>query len=52
MTKPIMKAQDKTFSTGYVGFGSFDDTGKYRSIHIYAPDFREKTTDVFKGPVK
>jgi len=52
MTKPIMKAQDKTFPTGYVGFGSFDDKGKYRKIQIYAPDFQEKPTDVFKAPVK
>src|SRR5262249_18824120 len=30
MTKPIMKAEDKTFQTGFVGFGSFDGRGRFR----------------------
>jgi hypothetical protein len=48
MNKPIMKASDKTFVTGYIGFGSFDDTGKYRNIRVYAPAVEQKETDVFK----
>ena len=52
MTTPIMKATDKTFPTGYVGFGSFDDKGKYRNLRLYAPDAQDKPTDVFKPPVK
>jgi hypothetical protein len=52
MSKPIMQADDKTFPAGYIGFGSFDDKGKYRNIRVYAPGVEEKTTDVFKGPVK
>lgn len=34
MTKPIMKAEDKTFQTGLVGFGSFDDTGRFRRVAL------------------
>jgi hypothetical protein len=37
MAKPIMIADDKTFATGYVGFGSFDDTGKVDNIRIWGP---------------
>jgi hypothetical protein len=47
-----MKASDKTFTSGYIGFGSFDDTGKYRNIRVYAPSVEEKKTDAFKGPQK
>ena len=32
MTLPIMTATDKTFGDGFVGFGSFDDTGKVDNI--------------------
>jgi hypothetical protein len=35
MTKPIMKAEDKTFQSGMVGFGSFDDTGRFRRVALY-----------------
>lgn len=31
---PIMTAEDKTFPTGYVGFGSFDDTGRFRNVRV------------------
>jgi len=37
MTLPIMTAEDKTFGAGYVGFGSFDDTGKIDNIKIWGP---------------
>lgn len=30
----VLSANDKTFQTGRVGFGSFDDTGEFRSIWI------------------
>ena len=32
MTRPIMRARDKTFAWGRVGVGSFDDTGNYDEI--------------------
>jgi hypothetical protein len=34
MTKPVMTAQDRTFTWGAVGIGSFDDTGNWRDIRI------------------
>jgi len=34
MTKPIMRAQDKAFTWGRIGVGSFDDTGNYDDIAI------------------
>ncbi|MBI3852276.1 MAG: hypothetical protein HY298_18635 [Verrucomicrobia bacterium] len=34
-SKPIMVAEDKTFGSGYVGFGSFDDTGKIANIKVW-----------------
>ena len=37
MTIPIMVAEDKNFGEGYIGFGSFDDTGKVDNIKIWGP---------------
>ncbi len=37
MKMPVMTATDKTFGVGRVGFGSFDDTGNFDNIRIYAP---------------
>jgi len=31
---PVLSAVDKTFPAGRVGFGSFDDTGEFKSIWI------------------
>jgi hypothetical protein len=48
MKEPIMVAQDKTFGEGYIGFGSFDDTGKVDNIRVWSPSAkREKLGDVF-----
>ncbi len=38
MSKPIMVANDKSHGMGFIGFGSFDDTGRVTNIRIYAPD--------------
>lgn len=38
MTHPIMSAVDTTFLKGYIGFGSFDDTGNVDDIQIWSPD--------------
>lgn len=35
MSKPIMTAEDKTFPSGRIGFGSFDDTGHVDDIRIW-----------------
>ncbi len=55
MSKPIMTAEDKTFGAGWVGFGSFDDTGKVANIRIWGPDAAEKQAPAFpatKPPAK
>lgn len=36
LTQPIMTAQDKTLDAGFIGFGSFDDTGKIDNVRIWA----------------
>jgi hypothetical protein len=33
----VEEALDKTFGEGYIGFGSFDDSGKIDNIRIWAP---------------
>jgi hypothetical protein len=49
MTKPIMKAEDKTFASGYVGVGSFDDTGRFRNIRLgLGSEYKQKDPDFFK----
>src|SRR5262245_3986388 len=51
MKKPIMKAEDKTFQTGLVGFGSFDDTGRFRTVTLYTKNLTiddGKKVDFFK----
>lgn len=48
--KPIMVAQDKTFGAGFVGFGSFDDTGKVDNIKIWGPSAATRTASFWKQP--
>lgn len=31
---PVMEAEDSTFSVGRIGFGSFDDQGRFRRVRI------------------
>ena len=48
MKKPIMRATDKTFDWGRIGFGSFDDAGRVRNVRLYAPESRKsKAGDPF-----
>ena len=47
MTEPIMVAEDKTFGAGYVGFGSFDDTGMIDNVKISGPKVEKKKTEFF-----
>ena len=37
MDNPIMEATDTHFAEGYIGFGSFDDTGMVDNIKIWGP---------------
>ena len=50
LTKPIMVAEDKNFGPGYVGFGSFDDTGMVDNIRIWGPSVEAKKTAFFNKP--
>jgi hypothetical protein len=50
MTRPIMVAEDKTFASGYVGFGSFDDTGMVDNIRIWGPKLEAQPTPFFARP--
>jgi hypothetical protein len=52
LTKPIMVAHNKTFKSGYVGFGSFDDTGKIDNIRIWGPAVNIKKAPFFSSAVK
>ena len=52
LTRPIMTAQDATFGAGWVGFGSFDDTGKVDNIRIWAPTPPELKAATFFPPAK
>jgi len=35
MQKPVMVANDKTFTTGRIGLGSFDDNGNWDDLKLY-----------------
>lgn len=41
METPVMEATDTHFTDGYIGFGSFDDTGRVDNIKIYGPKTAE-----------
>jgi hypothetical protein len=44
----IEEANDKTFGKGYIGFGSFDDSGKVDNITIWATSTEKGRLDVFQ----
>lgn len=48
METPIMEATDTHFAEGMIGFGSFDDTGKFDDIKIWSPKALEKRMGFFK----
>ena len=47
MEKPIMEATDEHFVEGRIGFGSFDDTGQFDNIKIWAPKLITKNKKGF-----
>lgn len=49
MSKPIMTAKDKTFTRGWIGFGSFDDTGRIDNIRLYAPQVTDAIPSFFQA---
>ena len=42
MSEPIMETTDMHFAEGYIGFGSFDDTGLVDNIKIWGEVTKEK----------
>lgn len=34
MTKPVLTAEDRTLTHGWIGIGSFDDLGQFRNLEI------------------
>lgn len=52
MTQPIMWAEDRTLGPGWVGFGSFDDTGKVDNIRIWTPAPPERKPASFFRPAQ
>jgi hypothetical protein len=48
LAKPIMRAKDATHGAGWVGFGSFDDTGKVANIKVWGPSAEDKQVPLFK----
>lgn len=49
MTKPIMEATDQHFIQGKIGFGSFDDTGQFDNIKIWAPKVMVDSESIFEA---
>jgi hypothetical protein len=47
--KLVEEANDKTFSFGYIGFGSFDDSGKIDNIRIWSPKADRRPLKIFSG---
>lgn len=39
-TEPLLEAVDTTLGAGRIGFGSFDDTGRFTDVKVWAPDPR------------
>ncbi|MEM6630213.1 MAG: hypothetical protein AAF694_11110 [Bacteroidota bacterium] len=48
MDTPIMEAHDTHFGVGYIGFGSFDDTGMVDNIEIRGQEVSEKGEGFFE----
>jgi hypothetical protein len=47
MDAPIMEATDTHFDLGRIGFGSFDDTGRFDNIKIWAPKVHQASESFF-----
>jgi hypothetical protein len=53
LKKPVMTAEDRTFPKGFVGFGSFDDVGRFRNVIVYTKNLVvDKPPEFFKPPGK
>jgi hypothetical protein len=47
--KLVQEATDKTFGAGYIGFGSFDDSGKIDNVKIWSTGVEQKPIQVFQS---
>jgi hypothetical protein len=45
MKTPVLTATDKTLGHGYVGLGSFDDTGSFDDIQLWGKIYKNKAED-------
>lgn len=48
MNSPIMLAEDTHFDYGHIGFGTFDDVGKFDNIKIWGPNDAPNKKSFFK----
>lgn len=48
-TQAILTANDKTFTGGYVGFGSFDNSGQVRNVKVWAAASTPGAPDFFSA---
>ena len=47
MRKPVLEANNSEFKSGYVGVGSFDDTGKIDNIRVWAAEATDGKLPLF-----
>lgn len=47
MAQPIMEAKDQSFGAGWIGLGSFDDTGRVRNLKVWGNKVTEKRAQDF-----
>jgi hypothetical protein len=50
MSVPIMTATDRRFGPGYIGFGSFDDTGNVKNVRVWGRSMETRKTEFFARP--
>ena len=48
MDEPIMTSEDKNFTMGFVGFGSFDDTGRVTNIKLWSKQIEHGKASFYK----
>ena len=46
MTTPVLEAVDTTLERGRIGFGSFDDSGRFTDVLLWSPDAEDDAPDV------
>ena len=45
--KPVLRARDGTFGAGAVGFGSFDDVGRFADVRLWSDELEVRPPDFF-----